>query len=186
MSDYLPNIKNLNIGDTITINIYHEASYIVDVSDKTYYEEEGCKLSSFDLKVVCKEIRTETDDCFEDTRPFLRVYAIYEDQPCRILENYLHKINEGRIEVQSSEELYYLAERAYEWLGNYKDYKGNWGRWIGISKIQDFYKKRLSPEKDGCNCRVCKQFFFMAAPDSQGDGKLTCYSCKNNPMRAYY
>lgn len=32
---------------------------------------------------------------------------------------------------------------------------------------------------DGCNCRVCKNWFYMAEPDDlEKDGKLTCFSCK--------
>lgn len=56
-----------------------------------------------------------------------------------------------------------------------------YGRWLIHPKL--FNVRSSGP--DGCKCKVCKEFYDMAVPN-QPDNTLICYSCRQNPMRAYY
>lgn len=64
---------------------------------------------------------------------------------------------------------------------NLSDYRGHYVRWLNDDRVNKIIK--LGP--DGCGCQVCKEFYNMAVPN-QPDGTLVCYSCRQNPMRAYY
>lgn len=163
------------LGYIATIGYDHCDDCLVESSDLSYYKEIGREVKFYDAKII--GVTRDRGD--GDIR---RVYLI-SDKP---IGNAFHPINSHKITELKGEVKYYQDERDYEWLGELNNYSGKYGRWLNPYRLHDVKKEILPPEKDGCNCRVCTNFFFMAAPDNQGDGKLTCYSCRNNPMRAYY
>ena len=54
------------------------------------------------------------------------------------------------------------------------------GLWLGLRFITDVFE--IDP---GCNCKGCGLHFEWAEPN-QPDKTFCCYSCRQNPMRAYY
>ena len=102
---------------------------------------------------------------------------------------------------------YYLAipedhpnYHRYGWILP-KDYASSDDAGINvIPNIKDFGGKRytyrysreitiaIKPRNkvDGCNCKTCKQYIHMAEPNQPDNQTFICYSCTNNPLRAYY
>lgn len=81
------------------------------------------------------------------------------------------------LERSDNDEDYSILKRH----ANYSKYVGNYVRWLNADRIKEI----ISRGPDGCYCSVCKEFYNMAVPN-QEDGTLKCYSCRQNPMRAYY
>lgn len=64
---------------------------------------------------------------------------------------------------------------------NLSKYHNHRVRWLDKNRVFEIVKGG----PDGCSCKVCREFYDMAVPN-QPDGTLICYSCRQNPMRAYY
>lgn len=100
--------------------------------------------------------------------------------------NHLFEMNDDLIlELSNKYEGEYSGVKV---LGKFKDYKGSFGRWYRLNRFSGTaIKKRLDPRDDGCWCRGCRNFIYMAAPDNvQNDGKMSCIDCRENPLRIYY
>jgi hypothetical protein len=187
MSRFLINIKELKLGDTVILGVYHESDYIIDLEDIEYYKKKGVAIPRFKFKAIAKE-HVLSDEDILTVKPFNRLLVVFEENILDELIGHLIPLTPTRIENIKADTAYYkeIGERDYEWLGDLTDYRSKFIKWIRPEEVLDFYSRKLAPEKDGCNCRICKNFFFMAAPDNQGDGKLTCFSCRSNPLRSFY
>lgn len=67
------------------------------------------------------------------------------------------------------------------WTGNTIVWTGtiSGGSWsIPISSTFDPAPEAKKENKDGCNCKKCKEFYPYAEPN-QDDGTLICYSCRH-------
>jgi len=76
----------------------------------------------------------------------------------------------------------------FECVDNISDYHHKWHGWFQMGDLEVVEPQVFSPRTDtidGCNCKTCGQFTFMAAAN-QSDGTFKCYSCRNNPIRTYY
>lgn len=71
------------------------------------------------------------------------------------------------------------------WLGSVEDCIDKYGCWLLVSKICAIQSSKVDPKSDGCSCKTCRTFIQYAAPN-QPDGTLLCFSCRGNPVRAYY
>lgn len=76
---------------------------------------------------------------------------------------------------------YYLDKHLISKSKIIDEYKNKYGRWLNNPRVYSI--KASGP--DGCFCKVCKEFYNMAVPN-QSDNTLLCWSCRQNPMRAYY
>jgi len=50
-----------------------------------------------------------------------------------------------------------------------------------LQKILEEYNSK-DPKEDGINCKLCKDWFYMAAPN-EADGYFICRDCKTRPWR---
>lgn len=54
---------------------------------------------------------------------------------------------------------------------------GHWYNYIPPIEIVDSVKDKKE-NKDGCNCKKCKELFEYAEPN-QSDGTFICYGCRH-------
>jgi len=56
-------------------------------------------------------------------------------------------------------------------------YSPNSGNWTMVPDLEPVAKAAKPKDKDGCDCKKCKEFYPYAEPN-QDDGTLICYSCR--------
>lgn len=71
------------------------------------------------------------------------------------------------------------------WLDSPITYIGQYGKWISDLEIFDVTEIKRDACLDFCTCKVCRTPIQYAEPN-QPDNTFICFSCKTNPMRAYY
>lgn len=54
---------------------------------------------------------------------------------------------------------------------------GGWG-YIGTINLEPEAKSKKKDDRDGCDCKKCKEFYPYAEPN-QDDGTLICYRCRH-------
>lgn len=81
-----------------------------------------------------------------------------------------------------------FAPERYTFISNITDYHNKGHTWMEPLMITEIISgKQESKEtvNPGCSCSICYQFNSMAEPN-QPDNTFKCYSCRNQPLRAYY
>lgn len=149
----------VNPGDKAEIYMEQDGS-IGHVSD------EGYRKRSFTIIAVILDSKTT------------RYCVCYENE---------HLYNSAYLRAKAS--LASLEENArgnsfyhFKVIKNYLSYDGKFARWLDRTKICNIVKSG----PDGCPCKVCKEFYDMAVPNQPDGQTLICWSCRQNPMRAYY
>lgn len=167
--------KDIVIGHLATIVHCYDDDVLVHSLDVENYKKNGNCITFYDVKIIGTMRFLE-----ENNIDYVFLLSDYRIGSC------FTQLTE-RVAARWKEEVdYYSEEREYKLSSDLSEHIGKYGKWYSIHKIYEIKRDFIAPEKDGCNCRVCKNFCFMATSDNQGDGKFTCRSCRDNPMRAYY
>lgn len=122
-------------------------------------------------------------------RQFPIIGCVNDDGDSRFLVCYgeEHLYSSSRMSAEARLKSLEDTAKEHSWfkfktVHNFHSYDKKFVRFLDRIKINALIK--AGP--DGCNCKVCKEFYDMAVPN-QPDGKtLICWSCRQNPMRAYY
>lgn len=171
--------SNFGIGDiaTIIVSVEDNESFFVHTSDIEYNKEQNNPLTYIETLIVGKSIFKDAETEYDGLIAFVicednKYQSLFSHLNSREITNYITNLN--------------IDERNYEWLNPLSYYLNKYGKWLSHGYIYDAKKPRKNASQDSCRCRVCRNFIYMAAPDNQNDGMMTCNSCVSNPMRAYY
>lgn len=169
--------SDIDIGYVATIIL--AGSSIIYAEDEQYWRaREECHSIEF---TVVGLVFSETD------RSDLSAFLVKDKIDYPHNETISH-INQNRINSIKKNMIDYADCKQYIWenKNTIDNLLNKYGRWVSYEKIISAKKLRRDPANDSCKCRVCKNFIYMAAADSVGDGMMTCNSCISNPMRIYY
>lgn len=153
------------VGDVVTIKLWKDKRFVAEKNSEfpeyefktiAYYNGEG---KESDAQYLCVPL----DDSLFSANT--RIGAFF---PLTVDINYI--INDPSI---------------FTTLENIKSYYNKFGGWVYIKDICHVKPAVKNYKNDSCSCQVCKTPHYMAAPN-QTDGTFICYSCRENPLRAYY
>lgn len=176
--------SDIRLGDNATIHylksdeyIIYADEYIIYAEDYQDYKNQGAALVEFTGLIVgahSPDGKNSNGDLIKINKVFLMSdeeisFFTFFDKDT--IEEYNYRLS--------------AYSTTMSWLGKVEDYSGKYGSWVHISRIQSVSSIKVDPQNDGCSCKTCKTFIQYAAPN-QPDGTLLCFSCRGNPVRAYY
>lgn len=151
------------VGDVVTIKLWKEKGFITD--NNTEFPEYEFKTIAYyngegkaeDAQYLCVPV---DEKLFE---PGKRCGVFY------ILSAAVNYVDPNILIINEGIESYY----------------NKFASWVFIKDICSVRPGIKIYKNDFCSCKVCKTPHYMSAPN-QKDGTFICYSCRDNPMRAYY
>jgi len=172
------------VGDYAKLAIHNSFGFLIQSEVDGFLNQNPSTVFNVNVKILGKS--------WFDYRSNDKVFVAYEscdDQKNPdILEYFHHFSDQNKISIWIKSNYDLHIDRKFDWLDlSFDKLINKYCRWIPTEFILEIKKNRKAIHDDGCKCRVCKNFIFMAEPDlSINDNMMTCRSCKDNPMRSFY